>query len=124
MSAGFKSWKTGQRKNGIRFIPINSWDYCCWSQSPCREPALAQARRGEEEHEYELTDLTEEETEFLNLMLDEEHIVRMSAGYSDKGRYIVMDGPLKTLTDRITRVDRHNRIRICKDHLLVPERPC
>lgn len=64
----------------------------------------------EEDGEYELTDLTKEETDFLNQMLNEEGIMEMSEGYSDKGKYFVQKGPLKAYEDLIVDVDRHNKM--------------
>lgn len=63
-----------------------------------------------EESEYRLRDLTEEETKFLDLMLNEDGIVEMSEGYCDEGKYVVMKGPLKGFEERIKDVDRHNRM--------------
>lgn len=60
--------------------------------------------------DYELKDLTEEETRFLNCMLDESGIIRMSSGYRENDRYVVMEGPLKTYEERIADVDKHNRM--------------
>lgn len=65
---------------------------------------------GIEEDGCRLRDLTDEETEFLDLMLNEEGIVEMSEGYYDKGKYIVKKGPLKAFQERIVDVDRHNRM--------------
>lgn len=62
------------------------------------------------EDEYELKSLTEEESEFLNCMLDESGIIRMSFGYSENNRYVVMEGPLKPYEERIVKVDKHNRM--------------
>ena len=59
---------------------------------------------------YEIRDLTKEETGYLDSMLDEEGVIRMSAGYLENGRYVVMEGPLKAYEERIADVDRHNRI--------------
>lgn len=63
-----------------------------------------------EEREYGLSDLTEEETRFLDLMLNEEGIVEMSEGYCDEGKYVVMKGPLTAFEEQIKGVDRHNRM--------------
>ncbi|MBR1853057.1 MAG: hypothetical protein IJ794_07935 [Lachnospiraceae bacterium] len=54
-------------------------------------------------------ELTVEETEFMDRMLDEEGVERMSVGYRDKGRYVVMEGPLKGWENHIADSDRHNR---------------
>lgn len=58
--------------------------------------------------EYELKDLTEEETEFLDCMLDESGIMRMSLGYSENGRYIVMEESIKFYEEHIIDADKHN----------------
>ena len=56
-------------------------------------------------------DLTEEESSFIDLMLDERGIWRMSAGYRENsGDIVVMEGPLKGFASRIVRVDRHERL--------------
>ena len=54
--------------------------------------------------------LTEEETRFLDLMLNEKGIVEMSEGYREKGKYIVEKGPLKAFEKQIVDVDMHNRM--------------
>ena len=54
-------------------------------------------------------ELTEEESIFMDTMLDEEGIERMSVGYRDGNRYVVMEGPLKGMEKHITGSDRHNR---------------
>lgn len=56
------------------------------------------------------TDLTEEESRFLNSVLDGDGIQRMSAGYRESdGQLIVMEGPLVEYAGRIVKVDRHER---------------
>ncbi len=64
---------------------------------------------GEREDGY-AADLTEEETRFLDLMLNEKGIVEMSEGYREKGKYIVEKGPLKAFEKQIVDVDMHNRM--------------
>ena len=54
-------------------------------------------------------ELTAEETEFMNRMLDEQGVERMSTGYQENGRTIIMDGPLKGWEKHIVKSDRHNR---------------
>ena len=57
-----------------------------------------------------LADLTEEESSFLNAVLDENGVQRMSSGYRESnGKVVVMEGPLLAFADRIARVDRHER---------------
>ncbi len=57
------------------------------------------------------TDLTEEESDFLNAVLDKDGIQRMSAGYRDSnGRIVVMEGPLVKYARWIVKADRHERI--------------
>lgn len=81
----------------------------------------------EKELKYRLTDLTEEEAEFMDFLLGEaggkeavdgmgqegteprEGLLKMSYGYREGGKYIVMEGPLKAYENRIADVDRHNR---------------
>ena len=56
-------------------------------------------------------DLTEEESGFLDAVLDEKGIQRMSAGYRESdGRIVVMEGPLVGYAERIVKVDRHERL--------------
>lgn len=58
-----------------------------------------------------MADLTEEESRFLDLVLDEKGIQRMSAGYRENsGKTVVMEGPLTAFSDRIVRTDRHERL--------------
>ena len=57
------------------------------------------------------TDLTEEESFFLDTVLDEAGIQRMSAGYRESnGQIIVMEGPLVDYASRIVKADRHERL--------------
>ena len=58
-----------------------------------------------------VTDLTEEESRFLDTVLDEDGIQRMSAGYRESnGQIVVMEGPLVEYASRIVKVDRHERV--------------
>lgn len=58
-----------------------------------------------------LSDLTHDESSFLDSILDEDGIQRMSAGYREgNGQIIVMEGPLLAFQNRIIRVDRHERL--------------
>lgn len=81
----------------------------------------------EKEDRYRLTDLTEEEAEFMDFLLGDagekemadvrgeesvtprEGLLKMSYGYREDGKYIVMEGPLKAYENRIANVNRHNR---------------
>ena len=55
-------------------------------------------------------DLTEEESSFLDTVLDDDGIQRMSAGYRESdGKIAVMEGPLVAYASRIVKVDRHER---------------
>ena len=57
------------------------------------------------------TDLTEEESGFLDTVLDSEGIQQMSAGYRESnGRIVVMEGPLVEYASRIVKADRHERL--------------
>ncbi len=58
---------------------------------------------------YEYSDVSEEEAEFLDFLRQGNGLLTMSAGYEEKGKYHVMEGPLKPFEDRISRVDKHNR---------------
>lgn len=56
-------------------------------------------------------DLTEEESSFLDTVLDNDGIQRMSAGYRESnGRIVVMEGPLVEYASRIVKADRHERL--------------
>ncbi len=84
-------------------------------------------RNDRQEVRYGLTDLTEEEAEFMDFLLGEageekvadgrgaenaasrEGLLKMSYGYREDGKYIVMEGPLKAYENRIANVNRHNR---------------
>lgn len=82
---------------------------------------------GKKQVRYRLTDLTEEEAEFMDFLLDagdtnevagkgdakietsREGLLKMSYGYREDGKYIVMEGPLKAYENRIANVNRHDR---------------
>ena len=55
------------------------------------------------------TTLTEKEIEFFSLVLDENYTIRLSHGYQEDGKTIIIDGPLKLLEKHITKVDKHNQ---------------
>ena len=63
----------------------------------------------EEDNGANLWDLTDEEENFLEQMLDEKGILRMSAGYLESGKAIVVEGPLVGLDERIDKLDRRNK---------------
>jgi len=88
---------------------------------PFRELAL-QARRLEgldnpyalyggpgEDDICDLSDLDEEEAEFLDVLRLGGGLLAMSRGYEENKRYHVMEGPLKAYEDKIQKVDKHNR---------------
>ena len=57
------------------------------------------------------TDLTEEESSFLDIVLDKDGVQRMSAGYRESnGQIVVMEGPLIEYAGCIVKVDRHERL--------------
>ena len=58
----------------------------------------------------EIADLTPEETAYLDMMLDDDGIQRMSEGYVKDGWAVVVNGPLVGQEDKIFRVDKHERI--------------
>lgn len=64
-----------------------------------------------ENDKYRLTELTEEEAEFLDFLLDRDGqgLLTMSYGYREGKRYVVMEGPLKAYENRIAHVNRHER---------------
>ncbi len=63
------------------------------------------------ENENAVADLTDDECRFLDLMLDEKGIQRLSAGYRENsGNIVVMEGPLREFAQKIVRVDRHERL--------------
>ncbi len=50
-----------------------------------------------------------EETEAVMPKIPEEGVLRMSYGYCEGGKYVVMKGPLKAYENRITNVNVHDR---------------
>ena len=50
-----------------------------------------------------------EETAAVTQRSPEEGVLRMSYGYREGGRYVVMKGPLKAYENRITNVNVHDR---------------
>ena len=58
-----------------------------------------------------MADLTEAESDFLDMVLDEDGIQRMSAGYRESnGQLVVMEGPLVGCAGQVVKVDRHERL--------------
>ena len=57
----------------------------------------------------ELSDLNEEETEFLNILRAGGGLLTMSCGYEENKNYHVMEGPLKAFENKIEKLDKHNR---------------
>lgn len=86
--------------------------------SALRELALRERRMsgqgfpyGEEEDGAlrEMSDLDEEETEFLDLLREGGGLLAMSCGYEEDKKCHVMEGPLKAFENKIDRLDKHNR---------------
>lgn len=83
-----------------------------------RELALQERRASDREFLYgeaddgtllELSDLDEEETEFLDILREGNGLLAMSSGYEENRKYHVMEGPLKAFEDKIEKLDKHNR---------------
>lgn len=55
------------------------------------------------------SELTAEETAFLEQMLDADGVERMSVGYKQGNHYNIVEGPLKGLEEHIVRSNRHDR---------------
>ena len=88
-------------------------------------------RDGEKEDGYRLTDLTEEEAEFMDFLLDSddtdsgisggvddeddkngvpaEGLLKMSYGYQEGSKYKVMKGPLRAYEGHIAGVNKHDK---------------
>lgn len=58
---------------------------------------------------YELSDLDEEETEFLDVLRQGQGLLAMSCGYEENRKCHVMEGPLKVFEGKIEKLDKHNR---------------
>ena len=58
---------------------------------------------------YELSDLNEEETVFLDTLRAGDGLLSMSFGYEENKKCHVMEGPLKVFEDKIVKLDKHNR---------------
>ena len=59
--------------------------------------------------DFKLLDLTDEEAHYLDLMLDDDGVERMSYGYCDP-KVVVVEGPLVAFADRILKRNKHERI--------------
>lgn len=53
--------------------------------------------------------LRKEEIEMFDLLLDSDHVVRMSQAYLQDGKAKVIEGPLKSFEKQIVKVDVHNQ---------------
>lgn len=53
--------------------------------------------------------LRKDEIEMFDLLLDENHVVRMSQAYLQDGKAKVYEGPLKSFENQIVKVDIHNQ---------------
>lgn len=63
----------------------------------------------EDEGLYDLSDLDEEETGFLDTLRQGDGLLTMSYGYEENGKYHVMEGPLAAFEDKIQKLDKHNK---------------
>lgn len=66
-------------------------------------------QESEDDSLYELSDLNEEETEYLDVLRQGNGLLSMSCGYEEEGKFHVMEGPLKVFEEKIQHVDKHNR---------------
>lgn len=64
---------------------------------------------GEDGDIFDLTDISQEEAEFLDFLRSGNGLLEMSSGYEEGGRCVIMEGPLKAFESRIKSVDKHNR---------------
>jgi transcriptional antiterminator NusG len=55
---------------------------------------------------------TKDEIHLMDQLLDKKGILRMSRGYKDNGKTIVLDGPLVALQDLIIDTDKRDRIAV------------
>ena len=54
--------------------------------------------------------LTDEEIRILNMLLDDEKVLRMSYGVLQNKKIHVTQGPLVNMDDYIVKYDKHNRL--------------
>lgn len=73
------------------------------------EALYREDERTGEESWYDLSDLDQEETEFLDMLRQGNGLLTMSCGYEENKKYHVMEGPLLAFEDKIQKVDKHNR---------------
>lgn len=73
------------------------------------EALYREDERTGEESWYDLSDLDQEETEFLDMLRQGNGLLTMSCGYEENKKYHVMEGPLQAFEDKIQKVDKHNR---------------
>jgi transcriptional antiterminator NusG len=57
----------------------------------------------------EFLPIKKEEQEFLQTMMDSEHIIQMSEGNIHDGTFDIYQGPLRQKDKQILRIDRHKR---------------
>lgn len=69
-------------------------------------------------YEEEVSALTDEEIRILNMLLDDEKVLRMSYGKLVKKKIHVTQGPLKNMDDYIVKYDKHNRLATLNLHFL------
>lgn len=63
-------------------------------------------------------DLSDEESTFIERMLDGGRVLRMSECYEEGKKFVVVKGPLVGLESQIGKVDKHNRRAVLKSKLL------
>lgn len=61
-------------------------------------------------YEEDISALTDEEIRILNMLLDDEKVLRMSYGELVNKKIHVTQGPLKNMDDYIVKYDKHNRL--------------
>lgn len=60
----------------------------------------------------EVSALTEKEIELFDHLLDNRSILKMSTGYKDQGKTIIIDGPLLYFQNDIISTDKRDRIAV------------
>ena len=60
-----------------------------------------------------------EEEKFLERLMGEERIVRLSKGYIEGDKVIIKEGPMQGLEGMIRKIDRHKRIAIIEVELFM-----
>ena len=56
----------------------------------------------------EVSALREKEIEFFNNVLDKDNVARVSVGYQENGKTVIVEGPLLHYQDHIVRVMKHH----------------